>query len=38
MAGKVSQAEKIGVNNEAMKTFAQNIGDYLSEHVNPENK
>lgn len=38
LAGKIDQAEKIGVNEEAMKSFAQNVGDYLSEHVKPENK
>lgn len=38
LASKVNQAEKIGVNEEAMKSFAQNVGDYLSEHVKPENK
>lgn len=38
LANKVEQAEAHGMSNQAMANFAQHIGDYLSKHVEPENK
>lgn len=38
LANKVEQAEAHGINDKAMTNFAQYVGDYLSKHVEPENK
>ncbi|HLS66546.1 MAG TPA: DUF3243 domain-containing protein [Pseudogracilibacillus sp.] len=38
LANKVEQAESHGMSDQAMTSFAQHIGDYLSKHVEPENK
>ncbi|RYM07129.1 DUF3243 domain-containing protein [Sporolactobacillus sp. THM7-7] len=33
---KLQQAENLGVNQETLTEFAQKIGDYLSENVDPK--
>ena len=38
LANKVDQAKDFGMKNETMTSVAQHVGDYLSEHVEPENK
>lgn len=35
---RVEAASSHGMSNEAMRNVAQHVGDYLSEHVTPENK
>lgn len=38
LADRVEGAEESGMSNETMADIAQHLGDYLSEHVTPENK
>lgn len=38
LANKIDQAEDHGMSRESMAHFAQHVGDYLSKHVEPENK
>lgn len=38
LADRVEAASESGMSNKAMTNVAQHVGDYLSEHVTPENK
>jgi len=38
LSDKVSQAKDHGMSNQSITNFAQHVGDYLSHHVQPENK
>lgn len=38
LADRVDAAENHGMSEETMTNIAKQIGDYLSEHVTPENK
>src|SRR5690625_7060995 len=38
LANKIDQAEDHGMSRESITNFAQHVGDYLSKHVEPENK
>jgi len=37
LAGKIDEAEKSGMGSDTMTNMAQHVGDYLSQHVEPEN-
>lgn len=36
LGDRIQQAEKLGVNEEALAGFAKKIGDYLSKNVDPK--
>lgn len=38
LSNKVDAAKDQGMSDQLITTFAQHVGDYLSEHVTPENK
>lgn len=38
LANKVDKAQDHGMTNNAITSFAHHVGDYLSQHVEPENK
>jgi len=38
LANKIDQAQDYGMSNKAIANVAQHVGDYLSQHVEPENK
>lgn len=38
LANKLEQAKDHGMSNDAITNVAQHVGDYLSSHVEPENK
>ncbi len=38
LANKLEQAKDHGMSNDAITNVAQHVGDYLSRHVEPENK
>ena len=38
LANKIDQAEDHGMSKQTMTNIAQHVGDYLSRHVEPENK
>lgn len=35
---RVDQAQKLGMNNETISNLAYQIGDYLAENIDPDNK
>ncbi|MBO1003122.1 DUF3243 domain-containing protein [Pseudogracilibacillus auburnensis] len=38
LANKIDQAKDHGMSNQSITNVAQHVGDYLSRHVEPENK
>jgi len=38
LSNKIDQAKDHGMSNQAIANVAQHVGDYLSQHVEPENK
>ncbi len=38
LSNKIDQAKDHGMSNQAITNIAQHVGDYLSQHVEPENK
>jgi len=38
LSNKIDQAQDHGMSNQAITNVAQHVGDYLSHHVEPENK
>lgn len=38
LSNKISQAKSHGMSNQAISNVAEHVGDYLSQHVEPENK
>lgn len=38
LADKIDKAKDYGMSNDTITNLAQHVGDYLSQHVEPENK